>query len=111
MIKLSQKSILKPLKIIFESCLITRLFPDQWKKAKVVLIYKKCDKQLIKNYRPVSLLSICGKVFERLIFNSLFNYFIENNFLSPHQSSFIPGDSCAQQLISITHEILSLTNL
>ena len=105
MLKLSQKSILKPLKLIFESWLRTRLFPDQWKKANVVPIHKKGDKQLIENYRPVSLLPICGKVFERLIFNSLFNYFIENNLLSPPQSGFIPGDSCVQQLISITHEI------
>ena len=105
MLKLSQKSILKPLKLIFENCLRTRLFPDQWKKANIVPIHKKGDKQLIKNYRPVSLLPICGKVFERLISSSLFNYFIENNFLSPHQSGFIPGDSCVQQLISITHEI------
>ena len=42
------------------------------------------------------MLPICGKVFERIIFNSLFNYFIENNLLSPHQSGFI---------LSITHEI------
>ena len=35
----------------------------------------------------------------------MFNYFIENSLLSPHQSGFIPGDSCVQQLISITHEI------
>ena len=94
MLKLSQKSILKPLKLIFEICLQTRLFPDQWKKASVVPIHKKGDKQLIENYRPVSLLPICGMVFERLIFNSLFSYFIENNLLSPHQSGFIPGDSC-----------------
>ena len=105
MLKLSQKSILKPLKLIFENCLRTRLFPDQWKKANVVPIHKKSDKQLIENYRPVSLLPICGKIFERLIFKSLFNYFIEINFLSPHQSGFIPGDSCVQQLISSTHEI------
>ena len=105
MLKLSQKSILKPLKLIFENCLGTRQFPDQWKKGNVVPIHKKGDKQLIENYRPVSLLPICGKVFERLIFNSLFNYFIENNLFSPHQSGFIPGDSCVQQLISITHEI------
>ena len=51
------------------------------------------------------MLPICGKVFERLIFNSLFNYFIENNLLSRHQSGFIPGDLCVQQLISVTHEI------
>ena len=105
MLKLSQKSILKPLKLIFENCLRTRLFPDQWKKANVVPIHKKGDKQLIENYRPVSFLPISGKAFERLIFNSLFNYFIESNLLSPHQSGVIPVDSCVQQLISVTHEI------
>ena len=105
MLKLSQKSILKPLKLIFENCLRTSLFPDQLKQAKVVPIYKKGDKQLTENYRPVSLLPICDKVFERRIFNSLFNYFIENNLLSPHLQGFIPGNSCVRQLISITHEI------
>ena len=79
----------------------------QWKKANVFLIHKNGDKQVIENYRPVSLLPVCGKVFEHLIFNSLFNYFIENNLLSPYQSGFIPRDSCVQQLISITHEIYS----
>ena len=44
-------------------------------------------------------------VFERLIYNSLFEYFIENDLISPNQSGFKPGDSCANQLISITHEI------
>ena len=84
MLKLSQKSILKPLKRIFENCLRTRLFPNQWKKVSVVPIHKKGDKQLIEDYRPVSLLQMCVKVFERLIFT---------------------GDSCVQQLISITHKI------
>ena len=51
------------------------------------------------------MLPICGKVFKRLIFNSLFSYFIENNLPLPHQSGFIPGDSCVQQPISMTHEI------
>ena len=41
MLQLSQKSILKPLKLIFENCLRTKLFPDQWKKANVVPIHKK----------------------------------------------------------------------
>ena len=104
MLKLSHKSILKPLKLLFENCLRTGIFPDQWKKANIVPIHKKGDKQLLKNYRPVSLLPICGKVFERIIFNDLFKYFKENNLLSLHQSGFIPGDLCVQQLIAITHE-------
>ena len=73
--------------------------------ANVVPVHKKSDKQILKNYRPVSLLPICGKVFERLIYNSLFEYFIQSDLISPNQSGFKPGDSCTNQLISITHEI------
>ena len=73
--------------------------------ANVVPVHKKRDKQILKNYRPVSLLPICGKVFERLVYNSLFEYFIENGLISPNQSGFTSGDSCTNQLISITHEI------
>ena len=105
MLKVSQKWILKPLKLIFENCLITRLLPGQWKKANFVSIHKKGDKQLIESYKPVSLLPVCGKLFERLTFNSLFNYFMENNPLSTRQSAFIPGDLSVHQLRSIIQEI------
>ena len=80
-------------------------FQTSGKKTNVVPIHKKDDKQLIKNYRPVSLLPICDKEFESLISNTLFIYFIENNLLSLHQSGFIPSNSYVQQLISIAHNI------
>ena len=105
MLKLCGKSICKPLDLIFQSCIKQGKFPTEWKKANVVPVHKKGDKQILKNYRPVSLLPICGKIFERLIYNNLFEYFIENDLMSQNQSGFKPGDSCINQLISITHEI------
>ena len=74
-------------------------------KANVVPTYKKNDKQLVKNCRPISLLPICGKIFEHFIYNKLFHFFQENNLISPNQSGFKPGDSCTNQLLAITHEI------
>ena len=59
----------------------------------------------MENYRPVSLLPICDKIFKRLICNSLFEFFIANELISSNQSGFKPGDSCINQLLSITHEI------
>ena len=50
---------------------------SEWKKGNVVPIQKKYDKQCLKNYRPISLLPICGKIFEKLIFNEMFKFFIE----------------------------------
>ena len=52
--------------LIFQSCFENGKFPSEWKKANVAPTYKKNDKQLVKNYGPVSLLPICGKVFEHL---------------------------------------------
>ena len=107
MIKLCGISICKPLKIIFQNCLRLGKFPSEWKKANVVPTFKKGDKQCIKNYRPVSLLPVCGKVFERLLYNNMFSFFSENDLISPKQSGFRPGDSCTNQLLSIAHKILS----
>ena len=64
---------------------------------------KKNSKQLVNNYRPVSLLPICSKFFEKFIFDSIFNFVIQNNLLNSYQSGFRPNDSCFNQLISITH--------
>ena len=59
-----------------------------------------------KNYRPVSLIPIFGKIFQRLIFSEMFRFFLDNFFLiSTNQFGFKPGDCCINQLLSITHEI------
>ena len=75
MLKICGKSICKPLRMIFQDCTENGIYPLQWKKANVVPAFKKNDKQSIINYRSISLLPICGKIFERLIFNSLFSFF------------------------------------
>ena len=85
-------------------------FPNEWKKANILPVHKKNDKQLLKNYQPISLLPICGKVLERILYNSMFEFFIQNNLITANQSSFKTGDSCINQLISITHEIYKSFN-
>ena len=68
-------------------------------------IFKKDDKQLIKNYRPISLLPICGKKFEKIIFNNLHSYFNANNLVTKNQSGFRPGESTTNQLLYLVNEI------
>ena len=68
-------------------------------------MHKKNDKQIISNYRPISLLPILAKVFERIIFKNLYNYLTDNKLLTKNQSGFRPGDSCINQLLSLVHEI------
>ena len=103
MLKAFGTSVYKPLEIIFNQCPETGVFPSEWKKGNI----KKGDKQILKNYRLVSLLPICGKILERIMFNEMFESFIENKLISASQSGFKPGDSCINQLLSITHEIYS----
>ena len=105
MIKTCSQPLTLPLKSIFEHSLKKGKFPEIWKKANVVPVHKREDKMLVKNYRPISLLPIFGKMFERVIYNSLFNYFQSNRLFTPSQSGFLPGDSCVVQLLSIIHEI------
>ena len=57
------------------------------------------------NYGPVSLLPICKTIFKRLIYNSLFEFFIANELTSSSQSGFKPDDSYINQLLSIAHKI------
>ena len=91
--------------MIFKQSIEAGVFPSEWKKANIVPTHKKGDKQTLKNYCPVSLLPICGKILERLIFNKMFNFFIENKLISSNHSGFTPGNSCINQLLFITHEI------
>ena len=67
MIKLCGKTITIPLKLIFRSILEEGVFPDNGDKSNVVPIHKRDSKNLIKNYRPISLLPIFSKIFSRLI--------------------------------------------
>ena len=73
MIKLCGKSITRPLSLIFWSILNDGVFPDDWEKSNTVSCHKKDSKNLTKNYWPISFLPIFSKVFERLIYNSLYN--------------------------------------
>ena len=67
------------------------MFPDIWKKSNICAIHKKGDKQIIKNYRPLSQIPICVKIFEGIILNSLYEYVEENKLLSVQSISLAFG--------------------
>ena len=105
MLKICDESICKPLGIIFRLSLENEKFPTEWKKANAVPVFKKNNKQVLMNYQPISLLPVSGKIFERLLNDSMFKFFSENDLISQNQSGFKPGDSCIYQLLSITHQL------
>ena len=103
--KLCNQTIVKPLSIIFKKCTDNGNFPHNWKKSNIIPAHKKVGTQITDNYRPVSILPICGKIFEKLLFNSIFKFLDDNNLLSSNQSRFRPSDFCEYQLLSTVHYI------
>ena len=94
MIKVCDKSLLKPLIILFGNSIKSSCYSDIWKRSNIIPVHKKNDKQLVNNYRPISLLPIFGKIFEKIIFNKIYNFLLEENLLNSNQSGFRPSDSC-----------------
>ena len=90
---------------IFNRSLRCKSFPQHWKLANVTPIYKKGDKQNPINYRPVSLLCITSKVFEKLIFHRLYDHCMSNNLLTTKNSGFHKKDGTINQLIFLVHNI------
>ena len=76
----------------------------------MIPVHKKNEKYIVDNYRPVSLLPVASKIFEKAIYHNLLNYIERENLLSINQSGFRANDSCINQLISITHEIYHALN-
>ena len=73
--------------------------------ANVTPIYKSKEPNQVTNYRPISLLSCLGKVFEGCIFKHVYNYLHNNNVIIMYQSGFTPDDSTTNQLVSIYHDV------
>ena len=105
MIKICNEALVKPLPLIYKNCINIGIFPNIWEKSNIVPVYTKADKQIIDNYRPISLLPICGKILEKILFNSIYKFLEENDLLCEHQSGFRPSNSCKYQLLSIVHDI------
>ena len=85
--------------------MLTSVYSDNQKKGNIVPVHKKEMKNLVKNYRPISLLPVCCKIFEKHFYNSLFENVKVNNLLVKSQSGFISGDACISLLLCSPREI------
>ena len=110
LLKEAGPSIVKNLTKIFNKSLELARFPLIWKRANVLPIYKKAETFITTNYRPVSLLSILAKVFEKIVFKYLYNYFRDHFLISVWQSGFLPGSSTVTQLTEIYDQFCKAIN-
>ena len=79
--------------------LYTGIFPNALKISKTIPLFKKGDASSMSNYRPISLLPTISKVFERVIYNQLYDYFNNNNLLAGQQYVFRAHHSTDVKLV------------
>ena len=74
-------------------------FPRSLKIAKVIPIYKAEDKQIVSNYRPISILPVLSKIFEKIVFKQMLNYLEKFSLLNNNQYGFRPSRSTTQAVL------------
>ena len=94
-------SICIPLAMIFTKSMEQGIVPSSWKQAHVNAILKKGDRKEAKNYRPISLTSVCGKVLESIVRDKIVSHMMTNNLFCDEQHGFVPGRSCVTQLLCV----------
>ena len=78
------------------------MFPIEWKSAKVIPLFKQGERTDLNNYRPISIIPVVAKVFERIVYNQFYEYLTENNLISCNQSGFCSLHSTATALPEAT---------
>ena len=92
-----------PLWLLFNLSMREGEFPQSWKLASIVPVYKKGDRKDVSNYRPISLLSLVAKTMEKLVKPKLLEICYPN--LDDRQHGFLAGRSCTTQMLPFTHNL------
>lgn len=99
-------SALRTVMFIFNSMLRTGYFPSSWKQSEIVMIPKSGkDVTQASSYRPISLLPVLSKIFERLLLKSLAPHVDSNSLIPNHQFGFRKKHSTIEQVHRITNLI------
>ena len=89
---------------IFSKSILTGIYPSEWKTAKVTPVFKKGIKSDPNNYRPISVIPIVSKVFEKIVYNQLYHYLNESKLLFSCQSEFRSLHSTLTALLEATND-------
>ena len=90
---------------VFNKCVEKTYYPKILKTAKVIPIFKSREKDNTQNYRPLSLLPVIGKVFEKLICARIYCFLVQHNILSERQFGFRNKRSTVAAIAKLTEHI------
>ena len=104
-IKLCNYGIYKPFTKLINISLSLGQFPQSWKLENVLPLFKKDNKQIKSNYRPVALVSCLSKICEKVVYMKVYTFLVSIGFFYRFQSGFRSGDSTVMQLVYIVNKI------
>ena len=90
------------LRDLFNKSVVSDIFPGDWKCARVTPLFKHGEPSDLNNYRPISVISVVAKVFERIIYDQLYNFLTNEGIISNHQSGFRSLHSTVTALLEAT---------
>lgn len=104
-LKNHNRQLVVPLEIMFNNFLSCGILPKTWKHATVIPIYKgKGSSNKKENYRPISLTSVCCRLYEKILKITILQHLSINNVISDSQHGFLPGRSTETQLLTCVNE-------
>ena len=103
LLKMAASVVTPSLTAIFTKSIITGIYPTEWKMARVTPVFKKGEKSDLNNYRPISVIPVVSKVFEKIVYDQLYQYLNDNQLLSSCQSGFRSLHSTLTALLEATN--------
>lgn len=100
-----RQEISKPLAHLFTLSIAVGTVPQDWRDANVIPLFKKGSKSQAQNYRPVSLLSIVGKLLESILKEKLVEHMNRHNLIKDSQHGFTSGRSCLTNLLEFFDKV------
>ena len=105
LLKLAAEELAPALSLIFQKSLDSGEVPNSWLQANITPLFKKGDRTIASNYRPVSLTSICSKLLEHIIHSNIMKHFNKHSILTDKQHGFRQKHSCESQLILTVNDL------
>ena len=97
--KKKEEEIAEPIRNCINSSIITGTFSDELKIADIVPVFKKDDQNDKTNCRPISILPLISKIFEKVLYQQIEGF--SNKVLSPKPSAFRKGNSTQHALLNL----------